>query len=354
MHRNRLAQDGMLECEQGAENMKVIEIGEQFGIGNLRSTRRAKPQPGLGQVLVRLRAAALNYRDLLVVNGARQVPLPLIPVSDGAGEVVAIGAGVSRFEVGARVMPMFVQGWVSGPHPAQDQLPTLGGPLDGVLAEYAVWHESGLVGVPDGLSDQEAACLPCAALSAWNALFVAGALRPGQTVLLQGTGGVSLFALQFAKAAGARVIITSSSDAKLERALALGADHGINYRATPDWGSAARAYAPEGVDYVVEIGGTDTIGQSLLALRNGGQISLVGFVSGTKPQVDVSLVGMKSIRIKGIRVGNRDSMDAMLQAVVQHGIRPVIDRTFPFDQAGQALEYLSQGAHFGKVCIAFD
>jgi NADPH:quinone reductase-like Zn-dependent oxidoreductase len=332
--------------------MRVIEIRERFGIEHLAPGERDLPEPGPGEVLVRLKAASLNYRDLLVVNGTRKIPLPLIPVSDGAGEVVAVGDNVTRFSAGDRVMPMFIQGWISGPHPDIENLPTLGGPLDGVLADFGVWHESGLVRIPAFLSDAEAACLPCAALSAWNALFVSGSLRPGETVLLQGTGGVSLFALQFAKAAGAKVIITSSSDEKLDRARLLGADHCINYLRTPEWGTAARELTGVGVDYVVEIGGAQTLAQSLVAIRNAGQISLVGFVSGTATGLDVSQVGMKSAVIRGIRVGNRVSMEAMLRAVSQHAIKPVIDSQFEFHDAPAALRYLSEGRHFGKVCIS--
>jgi NADPH:quinone reductase-like Zn-dependent oxidoreductase len=331
--------------------MRAIQITEQFGIDKLKLVQRDQPGPGPGQVLVRIKAASLNYRDLLVVNGARKVPLPLVPVSDGAGEVVAVGAGVTRVSIGDRVMPTFIQGWVSGPHPRIDNLPTLGGPLDGVLVDFGVWNASGLVKIPASLSDVEAASLPCAALSAWNALFVSGSLRPGETVLVQGTGGVSLFALQFAKAAGAKVIVTSSSDDKLERARQMGADHCINYKDTPDWGKAAREYTASGVDYVVEIGGAGTFEQSLIALRNAGQISMVGFVSGAATSFDISQIGMKSAQIKGIRVGNRDSFEAMLSAVSQHAIKPVIDKVFEFRDAPAGLHYLSEGRHFGKVCI---
>jgi NADPH:quinone reductase-like Zn-dependent oxidoreductase len=333
--------------------MRTIEIGAQFGIEHLRCIQREVPDPGPGEVLVQIKAASLNYRDLLVVNGARKVSLPLVPVSDGAGEVIAIGNGVTRCAVGDRVMPTFIQGWTSGPHPDIENLPTLGGPLDGVLVDFGVWHESGLVKIPPALSDIEAACMPCAALSAWNALFVSGSLRPGETVLIQGTGGVSLFGLQFAKAAGAQVIITSSSDEKLERARLLGADYCINYKRTVEWGKAAREFAPAGVDYVIDIGGAATFEQSLVAIRNAGQISLVGFVSGTATSFDVSQIGMKSAQIKGIRVGNRDSLEAMLRAVAHHSIKPVVDKVFAFGDAPAGLRYLSQGVHFGKVCISY-
>lgn len=333
--------------------MRTIQIGAQFGIENLQHVQRDMPEPGPGEVLVQIHAASLNYRDLLVVNGTRQVCLPLVPVSDGAGKVIAVGSGVSRCAVGDRVMPTFIQGWLSGTHPAIENLPTLGGPLDGVLVDFGVWHESGLVTIPPSLTDSEAACLPCAALSAWNALFVSGSLRPGETVLIQGTGGVSLFGLQFAKAAGAQVIITSSSDEKLERARLLGADYCINYRSTPEWGKAAREFTAAGVDYVIDIGGAATFEQSLLAIRNAGQISLVGFVSGTATSFDVSQIGMKSAQIKGIRVGNRDSLEAMLKVVTQHAIKPVIDKVFAFEDAPAGLHYLSQGLHFGKVCISY-
>jgi NADPH:quinone reductase-like Zn-dependent oxidoreductase len=268
--------------------MKAIRMNDRFGIEHLKLEELARPVPKPGEVLVRLLAASLNYRDLHVIGGVRALKLPLIPLSDGAGRVVEAGEGVQGLAVGDRVMPTFVQGWLAGRHPDIDPLPTLGGPLDGVMVEYGVWPEAGLVRVPDYLTDVEAACLPCAAVSAWNALFGAEGLEPGQTVLVQGTGGVSLFALQFAKAAGARVIVTSSSDAKLERAAALGADDFINYTKTSGWGRAAREIVARGADVVVDIGGAATFEESLAALRNGGRISMVGFVSGTRTPFDAS------------------------------------------------------------------
>ncbi|MCO5092924.1 NAD(P)-dependent alcohol dehydrogenase [Bosea sp. (in: a-proteobacteria)] len=330
--------------------VRTLSLVDGFGFDNLRWIDREPADPGPGEVRVRITALALNYRDLQVVEGVRRIPLPLVPLSDACGVVMALGAGVTGFSVGDRVMPAFIKGWHHGPLPLLDSLPTLGGPLDGVAREEAVFPQDELVAVPPHLSDAEAAALPCAGVSAWNALFVATALKPGDHVLVQGTGGVSLFALQFAKLAGARVTLISSSDGKLERARALGADLGINYRAEPDWGAAILARAGP-VDCVVEVGGTQTLGQSLVCLRNGGHVSFVGFLSGTTPSFDLGELSRKGIGLRGIRVGNRDSFEAMGRAVAQHRLKPVIDGVRPFDEVPQALRTFKQGGHFGKVCL---
>jgi NADPH:quinone reductase-like Zn-dependent oxidoreductase len=333
--------------------MRALAIVDKFGIENLKWIERPRPQPAPGEVLVKMRAAALNYRDLQVVSGGRAIALPLVPISDACGEVTALGNGVTRFSVGDRVMPVFVQGWVAGPQPLADTLPTLGGPLDGSLREEAAWSAEDLVAVPDGLSDAEAATLPCAAVSAWNALFVATQTRPGDAVLIQGTGGVSLFALQLAKIAGARVAIISSSDEKLERALELGADAGVNYVQDPAWGARIKErFGP--IDCVVEVGGSRTLEQSLICLRNGGHISFVGFLSGTVPQFDLGELSRKGIRLQGIRVGNRDSFEAMCRMIAQHQMRPVIDNVATFSDAAVALADFRDKTHFGKVCLSFD
>ena len=336
-----------------AESMKVVEIRDRFGIDHLTLGERPVPQPGDGEVLVRLKAASLNFRDFDVVGGARAVSLPLIPVSDGAGEVVAVGRNVTTVAVGDRVCPLYVQGWIGGDLPAQDVVPTLGGPLDGVLRDYGVWPESGVVRFPDFLTDAEAATLPCAAVSAWNAVMAAGRCTPGSVVVLQGTGGVSLFALQFAKAAGATVILTSGSDEKLERGRALGADHGINYRTTPDWGAAVKRLTGTGADLVVDIGGVGTLGQSAAALRNGGRISAVGFVGSLSGELNIGPFLMKGLRLRFIRVGNRTHFEAMAKAIAQHRLRPVVDRVFPFAEIRDAFRHLQAAGHFGKVCIGF-
>lgn len=334
--------------------MKAFVVEGQFGLDNLKSIEREKPEAGPGQVLLKMRAASLNYRDLLMVNGLynpRQA-LPLIPCSDGVGEVVEVGQGVTRFKVGDRVATLFSQGWFAGNVKAAYTGSTLGGPIDGTLTEYMALSEEGVVAVPSFLSDEEAACLPCAALTAWSALVEQGSLKAGQTVLLQGTGGVSLFALQFAKALGARVIITSSSDDKLERALSMGAWKGLNYKSNPKWGKESAALTGgEGVDLVVEVGGSETLAQSLRAIRAGGQISLIGVLSGTVTDFNIIPVIMRGIRIQGILVGHRNGFEAMNKAIELHQIRPVVDKVFPLDEIRGAFEHMAAGRHFGKIVV---
>jgi NADPH:quinone reductase-like Zn-dependent oxidoreductase len=336
------------------EPMRVVELREGFGLEHLKVAERPQPAPGPGQVLLRMLAASLNYRDLLMVRGRydpRQ-PLPLVPCSDGVGEVVAVGAGVTRVGPGDRVAPIFAQAWLAG-EPTRDRLrSTLGGPLDGTLAEHVVLDAEGVVRVPEHLSDEEAACLPCAGVTAWSALVTHGAVRPGEIVLAQGTGGVSIFALQLATLAGARVIATSRDDAKLERARALGAWRTINYRTTPDWGRrAVELSGGTGVDLVVEVGGAGTLGQSLAALRPGGRISLVGVLSGASSELNILPLVMRQIRVQGLLVGSRDAFEALNRAVAAHQLRPAVGRIFPLERTREALEYLASGAHFGKVCI---
>ena len=335
--------------------MKVFQVQDEWTMEHLRLAERPQPEPGPGQVLLRMRAASLNYRDLLVPKrgyGALTGTLPLIPVSDGVGEVVAVGDGVHRVVVGDRVCPIMIQGWIAGPPTAARLRGTLGGPLDGVMAEFMTVSAEGVVKAPEHLSDEEAATLPCAALTAWSAVVGEGRIMPGESVLIQGTGGVSLFALQFARLAGARAIVLSSSDEKLERARALGAEATLNYRADPQWGRAVRDLAGgEGVDHIVEVGGTQTLPESLRAVRPGGTISLIGVLSG--PQIDASLGLMvtRQVRLQGISVGSRDGFEAMANAIARHGLRPVIDRVFAFEELHAALARLATGAHFGKVCI---
>jgi NADPH:quinone reductase-like Zn-dependent oxidoreductase len=311
------------------------------------------PHPGHGEVLVQIRAAALNYRDLLVCRGhySRNLRLPLIPLSDGAGLVAEVGPGVTRVKPGDRVAATFMSGWLDGGPSEEKARTALGGAVDGVLAEARVFHQEALVPVPDHLSYEEASTLPCAAVTAWHALMVGRGLNPGDTVLVQGTGGVSLFALQFARLAGARVIATSSKDDKLDRVLKLGASDGINYKTTPDWDTAVRALTGGiGVDHVVEVGGAGTLGKSLKAVRMGGRISLIGVLSGAG---DVNFVPilMRNIAVQGVFVGSRAMFEAMNRAIALHHLRPVVDRVFEFDQVPAALQYLATGAHFGKVVI---
>ncbi len=334
--------------------MRVFEIQGSFGLDRLTLTERPTALPARGEVLIKLRAASLNYRDLLTVRGLYnpKQTLPLIPLSDGVGEVVALGEGVTRVNVGDRVAGIFAQKWLSGePTVAKVRQATLGGPLDGVLAEGAVLHEDGVVHLPEYLSDEEAATLPCAGLTAWHAL-VSGGLRVGDTVLVQGTGGVSIFALQFARMMGARVIVTSSSDQKLARAIALGASDGINYNRTPNWDQKARELsAGSGVDHVVEVGGAGTLAKSIRAVRMGGHISLIGVLAGATGEVNVLPILMQNIRVQGIFVGHREMFETMNRAIALHRLRPVVDRVFPFEQAREAFEYMAQGTHFGKICI---
>jgi NADPH:quinone reductase-like Zn-dependent oxidoreductase len=335
--------------------MKIFQLQDDWSIDNLTLTERPKPEPVPGQVLLKMKAASLNYRDLVVPQrgyGKLTGTLPLIPISDGVGEVIAIGEGVGRVAVGDRVCPLMIQSWISGPPTMERLISTLGGPLDGVMTEYMVLSEQGVVKTSEHLSDEEAAALPCAALTAWSAVVTDGQVKAGDRVLVLGTGGVSLFALQFAKLLGAHVIVTSSSDDKLQRAVSLGADEGLNYVSTPEWGKEVRRMAgADGVDLIVEVGGQKTLPQSLRAIRAGGTISLIGVLSGLNMDVSLGLIVIRKVRLQGITVGNRDGMEAMMRAISQHAVKPVIDRTFAFEELREALDYLARGAHFGKVCI---
>jgi NADPH:quinone reductase-like Zn-dependent oxidoreductase len=334
--------------------MKAFQIQDGFGIENLKRVDRPEVKPGPGQALVRIHAASLNYRDLMTIKGTYnpKQPLPLIPLSDGAGEVVAVGEGVERFKPGDRVCAIFAQRWLSGAPTSEARASTLGGPLDGMLVESAVFDQEGLVSVPPHLSYEEAATLPCAAVTAWHALVIRGHVKAGDTVLVQGTGGVSLFALQFALLSGARVIVTSSSDEKLERLKSLGPVSSINYKTEPDWDRRARDLTGGvGVDHVVEVGGAGTLGRSLSAAAMGGRISVIGVLSGTTCQLEVPAILMKGVTIQGVFVGPRDVFESMNRAIEQHGMRPVVGRVFPFQEAPEALRYLESGRHFGKVVI---
>jgi len=337
--------------------MRAFQIQDSFGLDNLKPTERPDPCPGANEVVVRMRAVSLNYRDILTVNGAYnpKQPLPLIPCSDGAGEVIAVGEGVSRVRVGDRVATLFSQGWMAGEPTASELRATLGGPLDGTLAEMMVLSEQGVIPVPNHLSDVEAATLPCAALTAWSALVEHGDVTAGSTVLVQGTGGVSIFALQFAQLLGARVIVTSSNNDKLIKARKLGAWQEINYVDDPAWGKTVRALTNGvGVDHVVEVGGAETFEQSLRAVRVGGHISVIGVLSGVATKVNIVAILMQGVRLQGILVGSREGFEKMNRAIEQHELRPVVDRVFPFAEAPDAFAYMASGAHFGKVCIAFD
>lgn len=335
--------------------MRVFQIQDDWGMDHLRVATRPDPEPGAGEVLLRMKAAALNYRDLLVPGrgyGSFTGNLPLVPVSDGVGEVVEVGAGVTRVKVGDRVCPCFNQGWIAGEPDLERLTRTLGGPIDGTMADLMCLPEGGVVKAPAHLSDEEAATLPCAALTAWSALVTYEKLRPGSKVLVQGTGGVALFALQFAKLLGAHVTVISSSDAKLERAKALGADAAINYSTTPEWAKASRAITGgRGFDHIVELGGEKTLPQSLRCIRPGGTLSMIGVLSGSALAAPLGLVVTRQVRLQGITVGHRDGFEAMVRAVEQHRLKPVVDRVFAFEQLKEALAYLKSGAQFGKIVI---
>lgn len=334
--------------------MKAYELNPSAGLDSLTIVERDAPEPGPGEVLVRLHAASLNFRDIQVARGqyGKSGPERLSPLSDGAGEIAAIGAGVTRFKVGERVAGIFMQTWLAGPMRNAYPESALGGAIDGVLAEYRVFPQDGLVAIPEHLTYEEAATLPCAAVTVWNGLFVQGESKPGDTVVLQGTGGVSLFGLQFAKAAGLRTILTSSSDEKLEKGRAIGADVTINYKTTPDWARPVKeATGGEGADHVIEVGGPGTLDQSLHALRMGGRISMIGVLTGVKGEVSTANLLRKSIHVNGIYVGSREMFEAMNRMLTANDLRPVVDRVFPFEEARAAYDHMASGAHFGKIVI---
>ena len=335
--------------------MKAYEV-RQFGIDNLAPVERDEPQAAAGEVIVRLRAASLNYRDLMFVKGTYnpKAKLPAVPFSDGAGEVTALGEGVTRWRVGDRVCPIFVQGWIEGPATMQKNRTALGaGDRDVVLREMAAFHEDALVKIPEHLSYEEAATLPCAAVTAWNALVHSGNLKAGETVLALGTGGVSVFALQIARMYGARVIITSSSDEKLARARELGASETINYQKTPDWDKEVAVLTSRfGVDHVIEVGGAGTLSKSLNAARVGGHVALIGVLASGGSFNPISVL-MKGVRLQGVFVGSRQMFEEMNRAIEANHLRPVIDRTFAFDEVADALRYMESGSHFGKIVITY-
>ena len=334
--------------------MKAFEVQSGFGLENLVMVDRGEPTPGPGQVLIKMKAFSLNYRDLMVVMGTYnpRMRLPCVPLSDGAGEVVSIGDGVTRVKPGDRVAPIFMPKWIEGEPTVEKGKSALGAAVDGILQEYVAISEDGVVRLPEHLSYEEGATLPCAAVTAWHALISEGELKPGDTVLVQGTGGVSIFALQLASMLGARVIVTSSSDEKLRRAINLGAAEGINYKTTPDWDKRVIELTHGlGVDHVVEVGGAGTLNKSLKAVRMDGRISLIGALSGGSGNISTVLILMKNVRLQGIFVGSRDMFEAMNRAISERKLKPVIDRVFAFDQACEALKYMATGAHFGKICI---
>lgn len=333
--------------------MKAWVVNE-FGIDNLALEDREIPQAGPGEVLVRLRAASLNYRDVMVVSGwyNPRMRLPAIPFSDGAGEVVAVGDGVSKWTVGDRVCSTVIAGWIDGEPSTEKSKTAIGaGGVDGILREYAVFYEDAVVRLPENLTFQEAATLPCAAVTAWNALVVSGQVKEGDTVLTLGTGGVSIFAVQIAKLFGARVIATSSNDEKLARVRELGADDTINYRNSEDWDKAVLDLTDgRGVDHVIEVGGTGTLAKSVKAVRIGGHIALIGALD-MAGEFNPIPIFMKGIRVQGIFVGSRAMFEDLNATIESAGLKPVVDRTFDFGEAREALTFMQSGAHFGKIVI---
>ncbi|ARP99638.1 zinc-dependent alcohol dehydrogenase family protein [Pseudorhodoplanes sinuspersici] len=337
--------------------MKAMVMGG-LGLSNLALQDLPDPRPGPGQVLVRLHAASLNYRDLLTLDGkygSMQRRENLILLSDGAGEIAEIGAGVKEWKVGDRVVGCFFPFWQNGE--PQDYLlrDAPGGLADGMACQYRVFNSDAILPIPPQLSFVEAATLPCAALTAWSAVRAAHKTGPEHVVLTQGTGGVSLFALQFAKAAGATVIATSSSEEKLRRLRSLGADHVINYRDDAEWGKTARKLTKgRGVDLVVEVGGAGTIKQSIRATKLGGTIPLIGVVAGPSLDLPLPLITMNLLKVVGVALGNRRQFADMLRAIEHHAIKPVVDRVFPLTELPEALAWLQAGKHVGKVCIEID
>jgi NADPH:quinone reductase-like Zn-dependent oxidoreductase len=333
--------------------MKIWQI-PSFGIDNLELVDRPTPQPGRGQVLINVHAVSLNYRDLMIVLGKYnpKLALPRIPCSDGAGEVMAVGEGVTRVKVGDRVAGIFMQNWIDGHPTAAKQRGALGGDIDGVLAESVVLDQNGVVAVPDHLSWEEAATLPCAGVTAWNAVVRAGRVKAGDTVVIQGTGGVSIFALQFAKLLGARVVGTSGHDEKLKRAAKLGLDAGFNYKISPEWAKwVIEQTGGVGADLVVEVGGAGTFMQSLRAVRIGGTIAQIGVLSEANEHLDIRPILHKQPNLQGIYVGSRIDFEEMNKAIHQHRLQPVIDEVFTFDNAKEALRKMETGSHFGKLVI---
>jgi NADPH:quinone reductase-like Zn-dependent oxidoreductase len=337
----------------GPETTKAFVL-EALGYDGLVERTRQVPPTGAGQILVKMKAASLNFRDLKIMKGlyARNPTLPVVPLSDGAGEVIEAGPGVSRFKTGDRVLPIYMEGWRSGPVTAsRDGWKAKGGDVDGTALEYAVYREADVLPIPDSLSYEEAACLPCAGVTAWHALVYVGHVKAGDTVLVLGSGGVSLFGLQIARMNGARVIATSSDDTKLQRLRALGASDGINYKQAPDWQEEVRKLTNgRGVDHVLEVGGSGTIKQSARATKDGGHIETVGNLTGEFASADLA---ERNVQVTRITVGSREMTEDLMRAIDLHHAAPVIDRRFAFADLKKALAYLESGQHFGKVVITF-
>ena len=336
-----------------------MNVTAPWGLDAIQVAEVPDPVAGPGQVLVRMKAVSLNYRDLLMVNGmygrgSAGTKDVITPFSDGCGVIEAVGTGVTKFKVGDRVATLFFQNWTSGPPNLEKLMSALGFPIPGAGAELQVFGQDGVSKVPEFLTDQQVATLPCAGLTAWRGLFEDARLEPGDTVVLQGTGGVSIFGLQFARAAGLRTVITSSSDEKLARAKAMGADHLVNYKTTPAWSGPVReATGGRGADFIMEVGGGGTIQESMKAIRIGGHIAIIGVVAGAgDPFNPAALIG-NSAKLQGLSVGSRDMFEAMCRAIELHKIAPVVDKVFPWTDAKAAFSAMAGGEHFGKIVLQF-
>jgi NADPH:quinone reductase-like Zn-dependent oxidoreductase len=337
--------------------MKVMEMRDAWGVDHIKPGTRPDRSPGPGEVLVEMQAASVNYRDLVMTQrgyGRHSGELPLVLLSDGAGTVAQTSPGVTRVKAGDLVCPVFAQSWISGKLREEHRPFMLGGPLDGVMQEYMVLPEAGVVKAPAHFSALEAATLACAAVTAWSAV-IGGGVKPGDVVVTQGTGGVSLFAMMFAKLAGARTIVTSSSDEKLERAKALGADIGINYRSHPEWSrEVRRALGGNGADLIVELGGAQSLDQSLRAVRTSGTLALIGVLSGGMAELNLGRVVTQNVRLQGATLGGRDMFEDMVRAIETHRVKPPIDeKIYAFDEVADAIRSIPAGRHFGKICLAF-
>jgi NADPH:quinone reductase-like Zn-dependent oxidoreductase len=336
--------------------MWALSISQLADPPRIERIQTAQLLPKAAEVLVRVTAAALNFRDLELGRrgGGKPLDAPFTPLSDACGIVEAVGEGVTSVKAGDRVCSIFFPNWIAGDVDAASRAVVLGMPgFSGVGQEYVVLPERAVIAPPSLLTDEEAATLTCAGVTAWRAVMEVSRMKPGATVLLQGTGGVSIFALQFAKAAGLRTIVTSSSDEKLARALAIGADETINYKATPQWASEARRLTDgRGVDLVVEVGGADTFQQSLRAVRVGGAIAVIGILSGRTQEIDVTQIFSANVRIEGISVGSRAMFAAMNRAIETHGIRPVISARYGFDAATEAYAAMAAAGHLGKIVLS--
>jgi NADPH:quinone reductase-like Zn-dependent oxidoreductase len=335
--------------------MKSYTI-QTFGIDNLKEVESEIPKCKENEVLVKIHAVSLNYRDYLTIEGLYnpKYKLPLIPCSDGAGEIIEIGSMVQKWKVGDRVIGVFAPDWISGKSTLKEIRNTLGGPNPGTITQYRVFHENALVKSPKNMDFISASTLPCAALTSWSSLFVEGNIKPGEKVLIQGTGGVSLFALQFAKQMGAFVVATTGSDEKVSQLKNLGADFIINYKESPNWGKIARDVSGEGFDHIIEVGGAGTLEQSIFCAKPFAQISLIGVLSGSSGNFNLLPAVMKNIRLQGILVGSKKSLEEMVEFYNQNQIQPVIDKIFNFSEFKESIQYLKTGKHFGKICIRID